>query len=66
MIVYDVATKVLDTGSFPQHNISGLLSGITFFLFSQEKPLRWKEIKTQAHTYTYKHREKEREKERER
>ena len=66
MIAYDVATKVLDTGSFPQHNISGLLSGITFVLFSQEKPLRWKEIKTQTHTYTHKHREKEREKERER
>ena len=66
MIAYDVAKKVLDTGSFPQHNISGLLSGITFVLFSQEKPLRWKEIKTQTHTYTHKHREKEREKERER
>ena len=65
MIVYDVATKVLDTGSFPQHNISGLLSGITFVLFSQEKPLRWKEIKTQTHTYTHTNTEKKRERKKE-
>ena len=46
MIVYDVATKVLNTGSFPQHSITGLISGITFIvLLSQEKPLRWKKIK---------------------
>ena len=45
MIVYDVATKVLNTESFPQHSIAGLISGITFIvLFSQEKPLRWKKI----------------------
>ena len=44
MIVYDVATKV--------H--AGLVSGTTFIvLFSQEKPLRWKQINT--HTHTYKH-----------
>ena len=36
MIVYDVATKVLDKESFPQHNIAGLISGITFIVwFSQ-------------------------------
>ena len=41
MIVYDVATKVLDTEIFPQGNIAGLISGITFIvLLSQEKPLR--------------------------
>ena len=41
MIVYDVATKVLDTEIFPQGNIAGLISSITFIvLFSQEKPLR--------------------------
>ena len=41
MIVYDVATKVLDTEIFPQHNSAGLISGIKFIdLFSQEKPLR--------------------------
>ena len=50
MIVYDVVTKVLDTESFPQHNIAGLISGITFVLFSQEKPLRWKEIHTHTQT----------------
>ena len=45
MIVYDVATKVLNTESFPQHSIAGLISGITFIvLLSQEKPLRWKKI----------------------
>ena len=41
MIVYDVATKVLDTGIFPQHNIADLIFGIAFIvLFSQEKPFR--------------------------
>ena len=38
MIFYDVATKVLDTESFPQHSIAGLLYGITFIvLFNQVK-----------------------------
>ena len=47
MIVYDIATKVLDRESFPQHAIADLSSGITFIvLFSQEKPLWWKEINT--------------------
>ena len=47
MIVYDVATKVLDTELFPQYSISSLISGITFIvLLIQEKPLRWKEINT--------------------
>ena len=47
MIVYDVATKVLGTELLPQHNIADLNSGIKFtVLFSQEKPLRWKEINT--------------------
>ena len=41
MIVYDVATKVLGTEVFPQHNIADMNSRITFIvLFSQEKPLR--------------------------
>ena len=54
MIIYEVATKVRDTEAFPQHNIFGLISGITsIVLFSQEKPLQWKEINT--HTYTYTH-----------
>ena len=41
MIIYEVATKVLDTEIFPQHTTADLNSGITFIvLFSQEKPLR--------------------------
>ena len=54
MIADDVVTKVLDTKSFPQHNIAGLISAITFIvLFSQDKPLRWKEINTHTHTHTH-------------
>ena len=54
MIDYDVAIKVLDTESFPQHNIAGLISGITFIvLFIQEKPLWWKEINAHTHTHMY-------------
>ena len=50
MIVFDLETKVLDTEIFPQHNIADLNSGITFIaLFSQEKPLQWKEINTVTH-----------------
>ena len=52
MIVYDVVTKVLDTESFPQHNNTGLISGIRFVLFSQEKRLRWKEMITRTHART--------------
>ena len=38
-IVYDVATKVLDTEVFPRHNIADLNSDITFIvLLSQEEP----------------------------
>ena len=56
MIVYNVATKVLDTEIFPQHDIAGLISGITFIvLFSQEKPLRWKKIHTHERTHTHTH-----------
>ena len=41
VIVYDVATEILDTGIFPQHTIADLNSEITFIvLFSQEKPIR--------------------------
>ena len=56
MIVYDVATKVPETKSFPHHNIAGLISGITFIvLFSQEKPLGWKKINTDTHTHIHIH-----------
>ena len=41
MVVYAVATKILDRELFPQHNITELNSGITFtVLFSQEKSLQ--------------------------
>ena len=41
MIVFDVATKVLGTELFPQHNIADLNSGTSFIaLLSQEKLLR--------------------------
>ena len=57
--VYDclwVVTKVLDTESFPQHNIASLISGITFIVsFSQEKPLRWKGIHTHTHAHAHAH-----------
>ena len=54
MIVYDVAAKELDRESFPQHKIAGLVSGIKFIvLFSQEKPLWWKEINTHKHMHTH-------------
>ena len=55
MIAYDVATKLLDTESFPQHIIADMSSGITFVLFSQEKTLRWKEINTHIHKNTHTH-----------
>ena len=36
-----MVTKVLDTEIFPDHNIAGLISDITFTaLFSQEKRLQ--------------------------
>ena len=41
VIVHDVATKVLGTEEFPQHNIVELNSGPTcIVLLSQEKPLQ--------------------------
>ena len=50
MIVYNVATKVLDTESFPQHNIACLIYGITYIVL-----LRWEEINTHTHTHTHTH-----------
>ena len=60
MIVYDVATKVLDTETSPHNKIASLISGITFIdLFSQEGTLQRKEInthaRTRAHTHTHTH-----------
>ena len=34
MIVYDVATKVLDMEVFPQHTIADMISGITLLFCS--------------------------------
>ena len=34
-----MATKVIDTEKCPQHTIADLNPGITFILFSQDKPL---------------------------
>ena len=31
-IIHDVATKILDTGIFPQHTIADLSSGIAFIV----------------------------------
>ena len=54
MIVFEVETKVIDTETFPQHTIVDLNSGFTIIvLFSQEKPLRLKEINTHTHIYTH-------------
>ena len=53
MIVFYVATKVLDTEKFPQHTNADLNSGITFIvLFSQENK------HTHTHTHTHTHRGK--------
>ena len=41
---------------FAIFTIADLNSSITFLvLFSQEKPLRWKEINTHTHTHTHAH-----------
>ena len=62
MIVYDVATKVLDAEVFPLQNIADLISGITFIvLFSQVKSFTVKGNKhkdnhpTTTHPHTHIH-----------
>ena len=58
MIVYDVATKVFDAETFPQHTIADLNSGITFIvLFSHSFCLysERKQTHTQKYTHTYTH-----------
>ena len=52
MIVYDVATIVLDTESFPQHNIAGLISGIKFIVFFQSGEAFMVEGNKHTHTHT--------------
>ena len=63
MMTYDVATKVLDAEQFPQHNIPGLISGITFIVLFLSGEAFTLEENTQTHTththhthtYTYTH-----------
>ena len=51
MIVYDVAMKALDTKEFPQHNIAGLISGITVIvLFQSGEAFR---VEGNKHTKTH-------------
>ena len=57
MIVYDVATTVLDTESFPQHNIAGLISGIKFIVFFQSGEAFMVEGNKHTHTHTHTHTE---------
>ena len=55
MIVYDVATKVLDTELFPQPNIAGLISGITFVVLQSGETFTVEHTHTHTHTHTHKH-----------
>ena len=53
MIVYDGGEGTRHR-VIPQHNIAGLISGITFIvLFSHDKLLWWKEINTHMHAHTH-------------
>ena len=52
MIVYDVATKVLDTELFPQPNIAGLISGITFVVLQSGETFTVEHTHTHTHTQT--------------
>ena len=49
MIVSDMVMNVLDTKGFPQHNIAGLISGITFVLFQSGEAST---VEGNTHTYT--------------
>ena len=50
MIVYDVATKVSETDIFPQHNITDLISGITFIVLLQSGEASTVEGNKHTHT----------------
>ena len=52
MIDYDVAPKVLDTEIFPQHNIAGLIPGITFIVLFQSGEASTVEGNKHTHTHT--------------
>ena len=55
MIVYNVVTKVLDTEKFPQHNIAGLIPGITFIALFHSGEAITMEGNTHTHTHTHTH-----------
>ena len=59
MIVYDVATKFLETEIFPQGNIAGLISGITFIIYCLVQSGEAFMVKGK-NTYTHRERERER------
>ena len=52
MIVYDMVMNVLDTKWFPQHNIAGLISGITFIVLFQSGEASTVEGNKHTHTRT--------------
>ena len=54
MIVYDVATKVLDKEQFPQYN-AGLIPGITFIVLFQSVEAFTMVGNTHTHTLTHTH-----------
>ena len=55
MIVYDMVMHVLDTKWFPQHNIAGLISGITFIVLFQLGEASTVEGNKHTHTHLHTH-----------
>ena len=56
MIIYDVAKKVFDKKTFPQRNIAGLISGITFVFFQSGNACTVEgDIHICTHTCTHTH-----------
>ena len=51
MVVYDMVMNVLDTRWFPQHNIAGLISGITFIVLFQSGEASTVEGNKHTHTH---------------
>ena len=55
MIVYDMVMNVLNTKQFPQHNIAGLISGITFIVLLQSGETSMVEGNKHTHTHLHTH-----------
>ena len=53
MIVYDMVMNVLDTKWFPQYNIAGLISGITFIVLFQSGEASTVEGNKHTHIHTF-------------